>query len=392
MWQRIILRGIFLIVLSLAGIGLQVLSAQDTPTAVPGEPVIDAHIIIDIDGEALVKRNSWATEGQYESIALGDRVGSQDILVPVDGSEITILCADGAVITMVELAGSPQCSGTSEWKPEVGETPRRGNVVQAMLIQPRGRILQAQPAIEWMSVEDAASYTIRVVQNGVAIWETSQIAATSMAYPPDQAALLPGDYTIVIEAFNASNRAIPDSRSSTSISILDAETLSRLNSAISRLDLSKAKGPIQQYVTALLYANIGLYSDAIALLQSALGINVAEGRILPIPLPGADQLNGVARPYIELGNWYQQIDLYDFAESSYRAALQIAREYNQKENLATASQLLAMLATDLRNRYCLLKPAGDFYTEVSDGSRIDEITQELAAITSALTSEPTCDN
>jgi hypothetical protein len=58
--------------------------------------------------------------------------------------------------------------------------------------------------------------------------------------------------------------------------------------------------------------------------------------------------------------------------------------------MASASAMLATLSTDLRTRYCILKPAADFFTTVNDGSRISQIQQELANITGALGYEPTC--
>ena len=377
------------------------LFAQDTPP--DGSPIsTDKNIVYEMNGEAKIHRANWDTTAPSQPLSVADEVGNNDLVVPVNGTTITILCADGSVVPVTEMMSTPPCSpipgdGTGASLSDgliSAALINRGGADEAVLITPNGKMLSNKPAFYWLSVKNAAQYKVTISRNGALVWKKDHVVpATSRAmdYPKDEAPLAAGDYTVKIEALNSTGRPLSLDTPVTQMSIVP--------DAVSKAVLDSVKPPkaksvnesMVAYRRARVFANNEFYADAIKTLEDALKINIPDNKNLDHKTDKANSLRAGALPYILLGNWYNKIHLYDYAGLAYRNALSVAQQFDQPENAAWANVQSAVLLTDLRQKYCGFAHASNFFSRVLDSSSLlKQVKQQMADAVTALGYEPTC--
>lgn len=376
-----------------------VVVAQDSLT--PKPPTADKNIVYDMDGEAKIRRASWDASAASQPLSVADEVGNNDVVVPVDGSNVTILCADGKLVQVVAVMGTPPCKpipGGADDSSTVGlidtSLTTRGDADNALLLTPNGKMLSNKPSFRWIAVKKAVQYKVILSQNGALVWKKDYVvssSATNMDYPKDEAALAPGEYAVKIDALNSAGRAMSFNTPVTQIVIVpEAESKVVLDSVKSPSGKS-TKADMLAYRKARIYANNEFYADAIVTLEDALKVNVPNGTGLTYKNDKPNSLRTGALPYILLGNWYSHISLPNYATVAYQNALMVAQQFGQPENAAWASVQMALVLTDLRQKYCGFATASNFFSTVLvQGSLLDQVQEDMANVASALGYEPTC--
>ncbi len=371
------------------------------PQPAPKPPTADKNIVYDMDGEAKIRRASWDSSATSQPLSVADEVGNNDVVVPLDGANVTILCADGKLVQVVAVRGTPPC------KPIPGEpenplssglneitATNRGDADTALLITPNGKMLSNKPNFRWAAVKFAVQYKIIVSQNGALVWKkdyTVPATTTKMDYPKDEAPLAPGEYAVKVEGLNSAGRALSFNTPVTQIVIVSEAEAKAVLGSVKAPSGKSTKAEMIAYRTARIYANNEFYADAIRTLEEALKVNVADGKGLTYKTDKPNSLRTGAMAYILLGNWYTHISLPNYATVAYQNALTVAQQFGQPENAAWASVQLAFVLTDLRQKYCGFANASNFFSSVLvQGSLLDQVQEDMANVASALGYEPTC--
>lgn len=378
----------------------KVVFAQNESPA-PKPTTTDKNIVYDMDGEAKIRRASWDSSAASQPLSVADEVGNNDVIVPVDGTIVTILCADGKLVQVAEVMGPPPCKpipGGSDDSAAGGlfdtQLVNRGGEDTALLITPNGKMLSNKPGFRWIRVKNASQYKVILSQNGALVWKKDYIVpatATKMDYPKDESPLAPGDYAVKIDALNSAGRALSFNTPVTQITIVPDDVSKAVLDSAKPPKLKSAKTDMIAYRTARLYANNEFYADAIKTLEDALKINIPDGTGLTYKTDKPNSLRTGALPYILLGNWYNRIALSNYAGLAYQNALTVAQQFDQPENAAWASIQMAFVLNDLRQKYCGFANASSFFSSVfANGSLLDQVQQQMTEVSTALGYEPTC--
>jgi len=374
------------------------LVAQDT-----GQPLgSDSNIVYEMTGEAQIHRADWNSTAPSQPLSVADEVNNSDVIVPVNGTNVTILCADGSLVQVTKMMETPPCDtvagntvgrSLSDNLIDTALLNRGGEDVQ-LLITPNGKMLSNQPVFQWAAIKNATQYQVVITQNGKLVWKKDYIVPAKvrkMDYPKDEAALAPGDYAVKIEALNIVGQPLSLDTPVTQITIVPEAVSKTILNSIKAPKVKSVNKSMMAYRTARVYANNAFYADAIKTLEGALKINIPEGTNLTFKSDKPHSLRTGAMPYILLGNWYTKIDLSDYAAVAFRNALIVAQQFDQPENAAWASVQQAVLLTDLRQKYCGFADGSKFFSSVfGSGSLVKQVQQQMADAVKALGYEPTC--
>jgi hypothetical protein len=368
--------------------------AQSTPET----SVLNSNVVIEMKGDAEIHRSNWVDPLLYVPLALGDFLGNADIVDPADGSEVTVLCGSGQIVMIADSSKSLDECGPREGPFDPSTIMRSPPPNTVILITPRGYIMSQRPHIQWIGIVSARQYTIRITKPSTAdpVFERTIASDTHFDYPDDVTALDPGEYSITVEPLDANNGVIVTGRTSEGIIVIDPELSTRLNAAFSQHDLQTTQADMAKYVNSLFLADNKLYWDAIQELEQVLHVNAVSGQMLnPKLMPDARSLRGSPFPYLILGQWYADLGLNDYATISFKAALQLAQAYGQREDEANAIKWLAKMGATERSvtQFCILKHAADFYNRAdpqNDGvGVIGNLMSQLEGIFGNAT--PECD-
>lgn len=396
MWKKLTVMGFWIVLFTFLFSRISLAQDANTP------PVSDKNIIYDMNGEAQIHRSNWDTTAPSQPLSVADEVDNSDTLVPVNGTNITILCADGNLVEVDKLTTNPPCN------PVAGSNSgrslsdnlidmalvNRGSADTQLLITPNGKMLSNQPTFKWLSVKNAAQYQVVLTQNGALVWKKDYLVpATSrtMAYPKDEAPLAPGDYTVKIEALNSIGRPLSLDTPVTEITIVSDAVAKAVLGSVKAPKIKSVNTGMVAYRTARVLANNAFYADAIKMLEDALKISIPEGTNMTYEGEKPNSLRTGALPYVLLGNWYTRLNLPQYASVAYRNALQVAQQFDQPENAAWASVQQAVILTDLRQKYCGFAHASSFFSTVLEsGAFMKQVKQQMDDAVKALGYEPTC--
>jgi predicted negative regulator of RcsB-dependent stress response len=334
-----------------------------TPAASDATGDVRSGIIVAVQGEASVKRAGWQT---YAPAFFGALFHKGDLLRLGASGRSTVACAD---LELAELppgvSGFPckTASGQGELvyrgnlaiptrgEPEQGEYP--------VVVSPRKtRLLAPDPTLHWAAVPGATSY--RVSLQGTD-WSTIVEDATELAYPPDAPALEPGtSYRLIVEAGERSSAEEPGA--GLGFTFLAADEAQAVRGAEAKIRALGLADTPARLLVANLYANHGLYAEAIELL---------------LPLAGSPE-PAVARLQ---GDLYLGIGLNRQAEESYLKALDLSQGANDPEGQATARAVLGRIYDLLGNRQEAARhwqEALAGYEQLGDKAKITELRGLLA--------------
>ncbi len=349
------------LLLGLAACGGARPAASPAAGGAAGEP--ESGIIVAVQGEASVKRAGWQ---RYAPARFGAAFGKGDLLRVDEAAHAMVACADLALADLpAGISGFP-CQGSSgqgelvyrgslavptRGEPEQGEYP--------IVLSPRKtRLLAPNPTLRWTGLPGATTY--RVSLQGTD-WRTTVDGATELVYPPDAPALKPGAaYRLVVEAGERSSAEEPGAGLGFTLLAADeAQAVAAAEAKIRALGLADAPARL---LTANLYANHGLYAEAIERLSPEDGS----------PEPAVARLRG---------DLYLAMGLNRQAEESYLKALEQSQQGNDPEGQATAHTALGRAYDLLGNRQEATRhwqAALTGYDELGDQAKVTELRGLLA--------------
>jgi hypothetical protein len=161
----------------------------------PPAPFPRPNVLLSVEGSVQLKRDGWA---EYTSVGFGTLLAHDDLL-EIQGSA-QILCGD---LTLKELEDETDSCPCPAWEGrfELDGATYRGIPQNVPYIQhPRNTfILDAEPLLRWHDT-GATSYTVAIVQGGVAIWQRKDVTTHEIIYPADAPTLEPGvDYLLIVQ-------------------------------------------------------------------------------------------------------------------------------------------------------------------------------------------------
>jgi hypothetical protein len=228
------------------------------------------------------------------------------------------------------------------------------------LITPRSSdLLTLTPMVRWTALPDTQSYTVTLQQGSAAIWSTLVVGANELAYPPQGAPTLErgNTYTFVIEAADGRRDTTPGTR----FVVLNAEQAAKIEAEVERFQGRGLDAATTNLLIANLYANNGLYAEALELLE---GTNTPFSALLQ-------------------GNLYVVIDLPDLALEPFERAVSEAAQRNDRLGAALAHTRLGEIYTienDLDRARTNYMQAIAIYRELGDAQRAEELTERLEVL------------
>lgn len=309
--------------------------------------------ITNINGKAWVKPMG---SSKFSQAYVEQTLKYDDVLKTDPNSTVTIQCSKTIVKPVRQNAQksvSNICPPNANDR-EITRLRSGGNNPQIpYIISPRYTLLlNNQPTFRWNAVEGVKSYTVTLHEVGVSedhlLWEQS-VRSTAMQYPHDQQPLKTGvDYKLVVKADNGR------SSSSEEVDLSDYDSIERgvsglqfrlieqnLGESVQRLAEELAEENAQQQSTddgkllvqAYLYAENGLFAEAIEMLETAVETGTQAPKI-----------------YRSLGNFYAWSGLNLLAEKFYLEAIQLAESQQDGQERALAQHHLGQMYLEVMNR------------------------------------------
>ena len=288
----------------------------------PPSPVPRPNVLLSVEGSVQLKRDGWTAT---TSVGFGTLLKHDDLL-DVEGSA-QILCGDLALKGLEDETDSCPCPA---WEGSfvLDGAAYRGIPQNVPYIQhPRNTlILDAEPLLRWHD-PGATSYTVAIVQGGVAIWQQRNVTSNAMTYPADAPTLEPGvDYLLIVQDNDTGAESSEDPAKGIGFRVASStqqEALAEHCDAVSALsDLDAAA---RDYARALCYATWepegggrGPWGAAWLLLES-----VAETHDSPAV-------------HLWRGNVLSVMRLPDEAEATYQIAWEQAKTLGDVESQAAA--------------------------------------------------------
>ena len=327
-------------------------------SAPPTKPGLN--FIITVDGEVLLKRDSWS---DFHPASFGAVLNRGDQLQPAAQSKVVVLCEN--LTTWTVPSGSP--SGLNNGCPQVPEPAlvsagglianTRGGTDPLIpyIISPRAtKLLDPIPVLRWNSVPGAKSYTLRISGTD---WQ-EQVETPELKYPGTPA-LQPGtDYLLIIEADNGKSSK-DEGLPGLGFSLLTEEEADRVRADTVTIDTLNLSGDARAFALAQMYSGRQLYAEAIELLEGSAATN-----------------NRSTNLYRALGELYQQVGLLMQAELRYLRAVEIAEAVGDLESGTAAMAKLGEVYTALGNK----DEAREWLTQAKSGYEILGDSQSAAEI------------
>lgn len=323
---------ISIVLLALASCG----TTSPTPTASPATPTTaptalpdsGRHFLVDDGGQAQIKRPLW---NSYQTVSFGAAVQRGDLILPAEGTAVTILCADLSVQSITQEGGVP-CQVAEPalfWDGERMVNPRApGDAIPYILYPRRTSIIEAHPLLQWHDT-GASGYAVALVEDGRAIWQERGVPATQLRYPDDAPPLEPSaTYLLEITDEDTGKSSSEDPAKGLGFQLLAAEEAAAIQQKREEMmDLPLAEAG-RLFGAAVYYAGQGLYGDALTFLDKALAIQESP------PL------------WLWRGDLLIAIRLNDGAQTAYTAAATLAETSGDVESQAQAQAKLWQMTGD----------------------------------------------
>ena len=355
-----------------------------------------SNTVIEIDGSALIHREGWNSNAT-EPLTMGEIVGTNDVIMPVDFGQVTILCADGTTSIINQMSGTPSCGPALSSATDLSGAALSGTrspINTPTIISPVGKIANTRPSFRWTPIDKANNYTLRITtldsnSKVMQVWMRANLSSTTYSYPTDVPPLVPGDYTITVSAF-AGKQELDKSALTDEITVVPQSDVDNLKAEFAKISSAITDANISKYMQARLYASDALYSDAILMLESALNITSDSNWVLPDP-QGLSGLAGSPMPYMLLGDWYDQLGVTAYAQQFYQAALDVANTRGKPTAAAQARIALAQYQSFQVARYCLVQPAVDALQTIDGSDVLLKQAEDIASDAQTLLGfTPTC--
>jgi len=333
-----------------------------------------ANLVVAIQGRPSLKRHGWIN---YAPIAFGTWLQEGDLLDLGESSSAKVVCSDLTLHDVSMGIGAIPCPPsrvvlrrqdgslihvTRGW-PNDGSSP--------IVLSPRKtKLLSPYPTIRWTPVKGATTYHVSIRSLDFS-WTSDTTIATKLVYSEksprlDKGPRLKGDveYRVIVVADGVGTYDEPGFGLGFSlIGPKEKEVVLQEQRQIEHFNLPE--GPTQ-FLIAHLYANHGLYAEAIDRLEA----------IFP-------SLTVAAVKRLE-GDLYMKIDLPRQAESDYLASLDLSKSENDSEGQMLGHRALAYIYGQIvGNRqaaYEQLKETVDLARSLGDALTASQVEKRLAEL------------
>jgi hypothetical protein len=329
------------------------------------EPV---NLIVQIDGQVKVKRPGWTV---YAPVVFGTGLHAGDLVNLGEASRAKVVCSDLTLHDVPTGIGGVPCeasrvvlrredgsliNATRGW-PSDGSFP--------VVLSPRKtKLISDHPTLRWSPVKGAKYYTV-MVRGEKLYWTTVVGSATEVVYPETAPRLEAGmDYKMIVEGNDRSSSDEPGLGLGFSVlSPKDKKTVLLEQMQIENMGLPA--GPTQ-FLVAHLYADHGLYAEAIERLEMI------------------SQTFKAAAVSKLLGDLYMEIGLARRAEGDYLNSLDLSQGENDDEGKMLLHKALAYIYEQvLGNREAAavqLNAALDLARKLGDDLTASQVGTQLAKL------------
>lgn len=285
------------------------------------------NVVVQMEGPAKVKRAGWSN---YASVVFGTGLQSGDLVSLEQGSHAKVVCSDLTLHDVPAGTGGVPCTSPEAVLYRVG-----GSVIHAtrgwpndgsspIVLSPRKtKLLSPYPTLRWSAVKGITTY--RVFIRGLHFsWVSPFVAGTQLSYPKYAPKLEPGvDYKMQVVTNDSSMSDEPGP--GLGFSVLGAKDAHIVLQQQHRIeDLHLPDGPTQ-FLIAHLYANSGLYAEAIDRLEAVF----ATFKVAAVKRLQADL--------------YMTVSLPRQAESAYLVSLDLSKSENDSEGQMLDHKSLAYI-------------------------------------------------
>ncbi|MEO8395048.1 MAG: hypothetical protein ABI700_18775 [Chloroflexota bacterium] len=331
--------------------------------------------VLQSSATAQVRRAGWT---EFTHLSLGAGLQAGDLLDPKD-DPIVVICADLSkqIVTSISPVPCPKDRTIITQNQMALAGWQRGSVPDPTipyLISPRKTLVtSATPLILWNPVDQADSYQVTVLGEGLE-WSTLLESADShsLIYPQD-APPLQADvpYTVEIVALeqgaplsSSADEDAPD----TSFHIIAAEKLTQIQPLLDKVHTQITSKSIANLIDAQVYIQNGLYADALEVLLNTQASADTSSDFLASPIP-----------QLILGNIYAGTGVQLEAEGAYDNALTLAQNGSDLESKALALTGLARLTSDSDQRGKFAAQAVEAWDELGATAQADATASEFNA-------------
>lgn len=374
-------RLVFLFLMLHSSFCVLILQAQETRSQ-PG-------VVVQVEGQLKFKRPGWTV---YAPVVFGKYLYPGDLLDLSKSSNAKVVCSDLTLHQVPTGIGAVPCPASREvlmWRNRstifaaryIG--PTRESFINAtrggssdgsfpVVLSPRKtKLISTHPTLRWTPVGGATAYKV-IVRGGNLRWSTVVTSGTEFVYPQNAPQLDVGVYytlIVVAEEGHPGNEA----GLAVGFSLLDAKNQKVVLEEQKQIEnLGLPEGPTQ-FLIAHLYADRGLYAEAIERLE---GVSESFRRAAVQKL---------------LGDLHMHIALPREAEADYLHSLELARSENDDEGQMLLHQALASIYEHtLRNKELAVQHLNatlDLARRLGDASAANQAEKQLAEVKTASPSE-----
>lgn len=289
-----------------------------------------ANLIVQIDGQAKVKRQGWAV---YAPVVFGTGLQAGDLVHLGESSRAQVVCSDLTLHDVPTGVGGVPCpasrvvlrrtdgsliNATRGW-PSDGSFP--------VVLSPRKtKLISDRPTLRWSPVKGPTAYRVMVRGDGLYWWTVT--SATGVVYPETAPRLESGvNYKLIVEANDRSSS--DESGLGLGFSVLSSKDKKIVFEEQKQIEnLGLPAGPTQ-FLVAHLYADHGLYAEAIERLEMI------------------SQTFKAAAVKRLLGDLYMEVGLARQAEGDYLNALDLSRAENDDEGQMLIHKSMAYICEQI---------------------------------------------
>ena len=319
------------------------------------------NFLVDLEGEVKLQRSQWdhfVNARPFSIVELGD------LIRVAPGGRASVICSDLTIHPLNQgRSNSVPCPSGLSLINYRGESiaPTRGGETSdiPIVLSPRKTIVPAGPiTLRWTSVSGVSNYEV-IVRGGAVDWHSQVSNRELLVYPSSGPHLSPGtSYMLIVNYKDPASGAERSSREEGTpdlgFSVLTAGDSTRLLRYQEVITQSSMSAPAKTFVAASVLMALGLRNEAIDRLER---------------LAATDPSPMVARA---LGALYLGQSLYRYSERWYRKAAELAKDINDTESQAVASDKLSGVYRVLGNATQAareLKMANDLYRQLGPRAR-----------------------
>ena len=241
-----------------------------------------------VEGDFYIQRAGWSRETRVrESI----RIYPGDLIKPVSGTRVTVMCSDGTlrrppekIWSSLSTLGCPTNLEPSLLRDGSRIRPPRNPFDPEVpyIISPRSTMLLFgnKPTLRWYDARGANSYEVQIIlvdesQPEEVVWERKGFKETTVS--PDNLYLQPGaTYRLKVQANNNqtnSNKSSDDEGVDIDFKVLSELETQRILMAKQEIDSLEVSDELKAIVIADFYTQQNLIFDAIHVLKKAINNN-----------------------------------------------------------------------------------------------------------------------